>query len=128
MNALTLNNNLPLSMIEKKILLICQNFSRLRIKALFAQPSKSGLKFFKKRQSNIKNDRNLMANDFNALSNPASNMIPETIDQSHSGFLNERKHKLSAVEQLLLSNYNLAMNDFGETNIKGVFSDYNRYL
>lgn len=130
MNQLTINTYLPMSVLEKKVLLICQKFSRLHIKKIFEQPSKNCLKFLKKRQSdvNIKNDSNLIDKDFNVVSNTASSVIPEAIDTPHLGFLNENKHKLSAVEQLFLSNYNLVMNDFGETNIKGIFSDYNHYL
>nr|WP_320026218.1 hypothetical protein [uncultured Acetobacterium sp.] len=130
MNQLTINNYLPMADIEKKVRMISQNFNSSHIKEVFEQPQKTCMKFLKSLWSdvNIENHCNLTNIDFNRISKTADIQIPETIDAQCLGCLNESKHKLSAFEQLFLSNYSLAMNDFEDGKIKESYSDYDRYL
>ncbi|MBU4440422.1 MAG: hypothetical protein KJ779_12705 [Firmicutes bacterium] len=130
MNQLTINDYLPLADLEKKVMMLNQNFNRSHIKEIFEQPQKTCLKFLKSLWSevDIENHCNLTNIDFNTVTKTADIAIPETIDNQCLGCLNESKHKLSAFEQLFLSNYSLAMNDFEDTKIKESFAKYDRYL
>lgn len=130
MNQLTINDYLPISEIEKKVMMISQNFSRSHIKEVFEQPQKTCLKFLKSIWSdiNIENHCKLTNIDFSAITKTADIPIPEAIDAQCLDCLNQSKHKLSSFEQVFLSNYNMAMNDFEDTKIKDSLSDYGRYL
>lgn len=130
MNQLTINDYLPMANIEKKVLILSQNFNSSHLKEIFEQPQKSCMKFLKSLWSDIdiENHCNLTNIDFNRISKIEDIQIPETIDVQCLGCINESKHKLSAFEQLFLSNYSLAMNDFEDTKIKASYSDYDRYL
>lgn len=130
MNQFNANNCFPLSEIEKKMMMLNQNFNRSHIKDIFQQPQKNCLKFLKSLWSeiNIENHCNLTNIDFNAVTKNEDILIPETLDSQCSECLNSSKHKLSAFEQMFLSNYNLTMNDFEDAKIKESFSHYDRYL
>lgn len=130
MNQLIINDYFPISEIEKKVTKLNQTFDRSHIKQIFEQPQKSCMKFLKSLWSdiNIENHCNLTNIDFNVITKTADIQIPETIDAQCSACLNSSKRKLSAFEQLFLSNYNSTMNDFEDGNIKESFADYDRYL
>ncbi|MDO9493994.1 hypothetical protein [Acetobacterium sp.] len=130
MNQLTLNNYFTLSDLENAVTKISHNISRTQIKQVFEQPQKTCLKFLKSLWSdvNIENHCDLTNIDFNEVKKSEDILIPETIDNQCQECLNASKHKLSTFEQLFLSNYNLAMNDFEDGKIKESFSSYDHYL
>ncbi|MDD3306321.1 MAG: hypothetical protein PHO29_04375 [Acetobacterium sp.] len=130
MNQLTLKNYLSRSDLEKTLTRVSQNINRTQIKQIFEQPQKNCLKFLKSLWSdvNIENHCNLTTIDFNQVVKTADIMIPDTIDAQCQECLNTSKHKLSAFEQLFLSNYNLIMNDFDDGKIKESYASYDRYL
>lgn len=130
MNPLTLNNYFALSDLENTVTKISHQINPTQIKQLFEQPQKSCLKFLKSLWSdvNIENHCKMTNIDFDQVTRPADILIPETIDSQCQECLNTSKHKLSAFEQLFLSNYNLAMNDFEDGKIKESFSSYDHYL
>lgn len=120
MNQHIINDYFPLFEIEKKATKLNQTFDRSHIKQIFEQPQKSCLKFLKNLWSdlNLEDHCNLTNIDFDQIMKNEDILIPETIDAQCLSCLNASKHKLSAFEQLSLSNYNLAMNDFEDTQIK----------
>lgn len=130
MNQLTLNNYFTLSDLENTVTKISQNISRTQIKQVFEQPQKTCLKFLKSLWSslNIENHCYLTNIDFNQVKKTEDILISETIDEQCQECLNASKHKLSAFEQLFLSNYNLALNDFEDGKIKESYSSYDQYL
>jgi|GEM_PF-1770414 len=130
MNQLTLNNHFTLSDLENTVTKISQNINRTQLKQVFEQPQKTCMKFLKNLWSdiNIENHCNLTNIDFNHVQKTADIPIPETIDDQCLECFNSSKRKLSAFEQLFLSNYNLAMNDFEDGKIKGSYSSYDQYL
>lgn len=129
MNQFTINSYLPVSELEKKVLTISQNLNRSHLKEILEQPQKSCMKFLKSLWSdvNLENYCNLTTIDYNTITRTADIAIPETIDTQCQNCLNESKHKLSAFEQLFLSNYSLSLNDFEDTKIKSSFSDYGNF-
>ncbi|KNZ40826.1 hypothetical protein [Acetobacterium bakii] len=130
MNQYTINDCYPMLAIGKKIIMLSQKLTCLQFKAIFEQSQKTSLNFFKKLWSdiNIKNHVYATNMDFNPITKTKDKEIPETIDTQGFGSLDESMHKLSAFEELFLSNYSLAMNDFGDTKIKESYSDFARYL
>lgn len=130
MNQSTSNNYFTLSDLEHTVTKITQNINRNQLKQVFEQPQKTCLKFLKSLWSdvNIENHCNLTNIDFNQLQKAEDILIPETIDDQCLECFNSSKRKLSAFEQLFLSNYNLAMNDFEDGKIKESFSSYDHYL
>jgi hypothetical protein len=130
MNQLTLNNYFTLSDLENTVTKISQNLNRSQIKQLFEQPQKTCMKFLKSlwTEVDIENHCKLTNIDFETVTKPADILIPETLDSQCQECLNASKHKLSAFEQLFLSNYNLAMNDFEDGKIKESYSSYDHYL
>lgn len=130
MNQLTLSNFFPLSDLEKTVTKLNQNINRTQIKQLFEQPQKSCLKFLKSlwTEVDIESHCKMTNIDFETVTKPADILIPETIDSQCQECLKASKHKLSAFEQLFLSNYNLAMNDFEDGKIKESYSSYDQYL
>ncbi len=130
MNQYTLNNAFTLSDLEKTMTKITQYINPAQLKYLFEQPQKSCLKYLKSLWSeiNIENHCNLTSIDFSQVHKTADIEIPETLDNQCRECLNTSKNKLSAYEQLFLSNYNLAMNDFADDTIKGTYSSYDHYL
>lgn len=129
MNQLTINDYLPIANLEKKVMMLNQNFNRSHLKELLEQPQKTCMKFLKSLWSdvNIENHCNLANIDFNTITKTADIAIPDTIDAQCLNCLNESKSKLSAFEQLFLSNYSLALNDFEDTKIKTAYSDYSSF-
>ncbi|WP_303870348.1 hypothetical protein [Acetobacterium wieringae] len=129
MNQLILNNYFTLSDLEKTMTKITQHISPSQFKHVFEQPQKTCLKFLKSIWSDIdiENHCKLTSIDFNQVRNTADIELPETHDEQCQECLNTSKHKLSAYEQLFLSNYNLAMNDFEDSKIKESFSSYDHY-
>lgn len=130
MNQLTLNNYYTLSDLENTVTKISQNLNHSQIKQLFEQPQKTCIKFLKSlwTEVDIESHCNLTDIDFETVTKPADILIPETLDSQCQECLNASKHKLSAFEQLFLSNYNLAMNDFEDGKIKESYSSYDHYL
>lgn len=130
MNQLTLNNYFSLSDLENTVTKISQHINHSQIKQLFEQPQKSCLKFLKSLWTDvdIESHCKLTNIDFDQVSKPTDIQIPEIIDPQCQECLNASKHKLSAVEKLFLSNYNLAMNDFEDDKIKGSYSSNQQYL
>lgn len=130
MNQLTLSNFFPLSDLEKTVTKLNQNINRTQIKQLFEQPQKSCLKFLKSlwTEVDIESHCKMTNIDFETVTKPADILIPETIDSQCQECLKASKHKLSAFEQLFLSNYNLALNDFEDGKIKESYSSYDQYL
>ncbi|URN85679.1 hypothetical protein [Acetobacterium wieringae] len=130
MNQLTLNNTFTLSDLEKTMTKVAQYINPAQLKYVFEQPQKTCLKFLKSIWSdiNIENHCNLTSIDFSQVHKSADIEIPETLDKQCRVCLNTSKNKLSTYEQLFLSNYNLAMNDFADDTIKGTYSGYNHYL
>ncbi|MEO1816993.1 MAG: hypothetical protein ABGU93_15535 [Acetobacterium sp.] len=130
MNQLTLNNYFSLSDLENTMTKISQNLNRSQIKQLFEQPQKTCMKFLKSlwTEVDIESHCKLTNIDFETVTKPADILIPETLDSQCQECLNASKHKLSAFEQLFLSNYNLAMNDFEDGKIKESYSSYDHYL
>lgn len=129
MNQFTINDYFKMSAIEKKESKIDEIFNYTQFKQIFEQPQKSCMKFLKNLWSdiNIENHCNLATIDFNVITKTADIPVPETIDAQCLECLNSSKHKLTTFEQLFLSNYNLAMNDFEDTKIKDSFPNYDRY-
>lgn len=130
MNQLTLSNFFPLSDLEKTVTKLNQNINRTQIKQLFEQPQKSCLKFLKSlwTEVDIESHCKMTNIDFESVKRTEDILIPETIDSQCQECLKASKHKLSAFEQLFLSNYNLAMNDFEDGKIKESYSSYDQYL
>ena len=129
MNQSTLNNYFTLSDLENTVTKISHTINRAQIKQLFEQPQKSCLKFLKSlwTEVDIESHCKLTNIDFNTITKPADILIPETIDSQCQECLKASKHKLSAFEQLFLSNYNLAMNDFEDGKIKESYSSYDHF-
>lgn len=130
MNQLTENNYLSHSDLKNTLTRVNHNINRAQIKQVFEQPQKACLKFLKSLWSdvNIENHCNLTAIDFNQVVKTADILIPDVIDAQCQECLNISKHKLSAFEELFLSNYNLIMNDFDDGKIKESYASYDRYL
>ncbi|PKM48728.1 MAG: hypothetical protein CVV01_02010 [Firmicutes bacterium HGW-Firmicutes-6] len=130
MNQLTLNNYFTLSDLENTVTKISQHLNHLQIKQLFEQPQKTCMKFLKSlwTEVDIESHCKLTNIDFETVTKPADILIPETLDRQCQECLNASKHKLSAFEQLFLSNYNLAMNDFEDGKIKESYSSYDQFL
>lgn len=130
MNQLTLNNRFTLSDLENTVTKLGHTINRTQIKQLFEQPQKSCLKFLKSlwTEVDIESHCKLTNIDFETVTRPADILIPETLDSQCQDCLNASKHKLSAFEQLFLSNYNLTLNDFEDGKIKESYSGFDHYL
>ncbi|WP_373483868.1 hypothetical protein [Acetobacterium sp.] len=130
MNQFTLNNYFSLSDLEKTVTKLSQDISRSQLKQVFKQPQKTCLKFLKSlwTEVDIESHCRMTTIDFNQVNKSEDILIPETLDSQCQECLKASKHKLSAFEQLFLSNYNLAMNDFEDGKIKESFSSYDHYF